>query len=525
MNEVTTVDRWISDHARTDPDRVAVLFTDILCADEVGDTVKAGTQVSLTYGRLAQRFEALAAGLLAAGLQHGDRIAVLATNRPEHVVVLFACARAGLILLPLNPRLSAAELAYQLDDAEPAVLLVGPGQQAGGQAALDLSSISPIVEALDDDGLQNLSLPEGEVPPALSAAHSSVADTLLLIYTSGTTGRPKGACLTHANCYWTNLSLGQVTGLDADDVVLQVLPQFHVGGWNVQPLLAWWRGATVVLEPDFDPGRALRRITDNRVTTMMGVPATYLFMGEHADFDSTDLTSLRLAIVGGAPISETLLRTYHQRGVALTQGYGLTEAAPNVLCLAPQDLAHKVGSAGRPYPHVDVALADLGGEGWIEGPGQGELCVKGPNVFGGYWRDESSTNQTMYQEWLRTGDVASRDIDGYYTIIDRTKDMYISGGENVYPAEVEAVLCDHPDLVEAAVVGIPDTRWGEVGKAVVVPRDRAPVEAQAVIAYCREHLAGYKVPREVVVVDQLPRSGVGKIQKGKLRTVQPQGVA
>ena len=227
--------------------------------------------------------------------------------------------------------------------------------------------------------------------------------------------------------------------------MLQVLPQFHVGGWNVQSLLAWWKGATVVLEREFDPARALRLIEEKRVTTMMGVPATYLFMANEPLFERADLSSLRLVVVGGAPMPEALLETWQRRGVEIVQGYGLTEAAPNVLCLAPEDAVRKTGWAGKPYPYVDVALSD-----------EEELLVRGPNVFAGYWRNPEATADAFTADgWLRTGDVAERDDEGNYRIKGRLKDMVISGGENVYPAEVEAVLHEHPAVVEAAVVGGP----------------------------------------------------------------------
>jgi fatty-acyl-CoA synthase len=323
--------------------------------------------------------------------------------------------------------------------------------------------------------------------------------------------------LTHANCFWTNLSLDLGCGLHADDVVLQVLPQFHVGGWNVQPLLAWWKGATVVLTAAFDAGAALRLIGERRVTTMMGVPATYLFMAEHPDFATTDLGGLRQVVVGGAPMPEPLLEVWLSRGVRIVQGYGLTEAAPNVLCLPPEYAAGRVGWAGRPYPHVDVALRDTESGALVDGPGRGELLVRGPNVFAGYWRDPGAGRAAVSGGWLRTGDVAERDAEGFYRIRDRVKDMYVSGGENVYPAEVESVLHAHPDIADAAVIGVPDDRWGEVGCAFVVPRPGARVEAEELIAHCRGRLASFKVPRHVRTVDRLPRSAVDKVLKTELR--------
>ena len=262
-------------------------------------------------------------------------------------------------------------------------------------------------------------------------------DPLLLVYTSGTTGRPKGALLTHANCFWTNLSFDRIAGVRHDDVVLQVLPQFHVGGWNVQPLLAWWKGATVVLEESFDATRTLRLIAEQRVTTMMGVPATYLFLAQEPGFAEADLSSLRLAVVGGAPMPEALLETWHDRGVDIVQGYGLTEAAPNVLCLPADDARRKLGFAGKPYPHVDVVLRDTESGVVLEGPTTGELLVRGPNVFAGYWRDPAATDEVLRDGWLATGDIAERDGEGFYRIAGRLKELVISGGENVYPAELE----------------------------------------------------------------------------------------
>lgn len=350
-------------------------------------------------------------------------------------------------------------------------------------------------------------------------------DPLLLVYTSGTTGKPKGAVLTHANCFWTNLSFDRTAGVRDDDVVLQVLPQFHVGGWNVQPLLAWWRGATVVLEPSFEAGRALRLIEEQRVTTMMGVPATYMFLAQEPTFAEADLTSLRLAVVGGAPMPESLLETWHERGVQIVQGYGLTEAAPNVLCLPPEDARRKLGFAGMPYPHVDVALRDPETGALLDGPAVGELVVRGPNVFAGYWRNPDATASAFADGWLLTGDVAERDAEGFYRIVGRIKDMVISGGENVYPAEIEDVLHDHPAVLEAAVVGVPDEQWGEACAAFVAPREGMTTTADELREHCRQRLARFKVPKSFAVVEALPRSSMGKVLKDELRATLTTGAS
>jgi len=479
---VLTLGRWIRDRARTTPARVAI------------DCGGAET----TYAELDERSDRLAAGLLEAGLVLGDRVATLTGTSPEHVVVFFACAKAGLILMPLNIRLAQPELAYQLADAEPAVLLCSD-EYAETAAALHPRTAG--MEELVSDRHKPFSEPADD-------------DGLLLVYTSGTTGKPKGALLTHANCFWTNLSFDRVVGVSGEDTVLQVLPQFHVGGWNVQALLGWWKGARIVLEPAFDPERALALIAEKHVTTMMGVPATYLFMSQAPGFARADLWSLKRAVVGGAPMPEALLETWHERGVEIVQGYGLTEAAPNVLCLPPEDATRKRGCAGKPYPHVDVALRDPESGELLEGVGEGELVVKGPNVFAGYWRNAEATAAAFADGWLLTGDAAARDEEGYYRIVGRTKDMVISGGENVYPAEIENVLHEHDAVAEAAVVGVPDERWGEACLAFVVLSSDATEEE--LLEYCRGRLAKYKVPRGVRFVESLPRNALDKVVKSEL---------
>jgi fatty-acyl-CoA synthase len=486
-----TIGRWIRDRGRNTPARVAIDFDGRL----------------VTYGELDDLSERLAASYLARGLRRGDRVATLTGNSPEHVAVLFACAKAGLILLPLSWRLAPAELAYQLDDSEPALLLVEPGLEELAAAAVAAATHSPAQAPL-----------VGEAP-AGAGGDGEVADddALLLIYTSGTTGKPKGALLTHANCFWTNLSFDLTSGVAGDDVVLQVLPQFHVGGWNVHALLAWWKGATVVLERSFDAARCLELIERKRVTALMGVPATYLFLAQEPRFADSDLSSLRRAVVGGAPMPEALLRTWAERGVAIAQGYGLTEAAPNVLCLAPEDAGRKLGYAGKPYAHVDVALRDPATGGLLAGAATGELVVRGPNVFPGYWRRPQETAAAFADGWLLTGDVAERDAEGFYRICGRLKDMYVSGGENVYPAEVESALHEHAAVADAAVVAVPDELWGEAGVAFVVLAAGAEAGEEELLAHCEARLARFKLPRAVRFVDALPRSGMGKVQKSELR--------
>ncbi|MBA3330707.1 MAG: AMP-binding protein [Actinobacteria bacterium] len=488
-----TLGSWLGERARVTPERVAIDFGGALT----------------TYGELDRQARALAAALHGRGLRHGDRLATLTGNRPEHVAAFFACARAGLVLCPLNWRLAPAELAVQLDDAEPALLLVEREHESLAEAALALARVRPDRVSIEEDPGED----HGDVPPSAVAD----GDPLLLVYTSGSTGRPKGALLTHTNCFWTNLGFDLAAGVSAEDVVLATLPQFHVGGWNVHTLLAVWKGATLVLERSFEPARALDLIERKCVTTMMGVPATYLFLAQQPGFAEADLSSLRRAVVGGAPMPEALLATWAARGVAIVQGYGLTEAAPNVLCLPPEDAERKRGCAGKPYPYVEVALRDVASGRHVEGAGRGELLVRGPNVFAGYWRNDAATAEVLVDGWLVTGDVADRDEEGYLRISGRLKEMYISGGENVYPAEIETVLAAIPGVAEAAVVAVPDARWGEAGIAFVALERGAALTEAELLDHLRERLASYKVPRSVRFLPELPRSGVGKVLRGELQ--------
>lgn len=492
----TAIADWLPQRAVLTPERVAVEFEGR----------------SLTYRELALRADRMRAALEALGLRPGDRVATLSQNSPDQIALLFACAASRLVMVPLNWRLAAPELEFQLRDCGASLLLGGPQLEEAAQVAAS----GPGVRALGFSDLEPASSRPATAPPPRGS------DPVLIIYTSGTTGTPKGAVLTQSNCFWTNLSLDRTAELSGHDVVLQVLPQSHVGGWNVQPLQAIWHGARLLLEPRFDAGRVLSLIGERQVTTMMGVPTNYLFLSEHPDFATADLRSLRMVVVGGAAMPKELLELWLDRGVTVLQGYGLTEASPNVLCVPPDYSRTKVGSAGRPYLHVEVALARGVGEELdpplLEGPGSGELLVRGPNVFPGYWGRPEATAAALRNGWLHTGDLAQRDQDGFYWLLGRLSEMYISGGENVYPAEVEQVLASHPQVAEAVVVGVPDSRWGEAGVAFVVPRERAEIDIRQLLGFARSRLAGFKVPKEVVVVDELPRASEGgKVRRSALR--------
>lgn len=494
-----TLGRWPSDRARIDPDHVAV--------------VDRG--VELTYAALEERVASLTRRMRAAGIGRADRVATLVGNSAEHVVLLFACARLGAALAPLSWRLAPGELARQVELLTPVLLVVEEETAAlARQVAGRLLAPVPTAHLTSLDSAGALPVVREHAAPVEAVDDE---DPLLVVFTSGTGSAPRAAVLSHRACWWTNLSLSRTVELSAHDVVLSVLPQFHVGAWNIQPLLAWWTGATVVLERSFDPARVLSLVGERRVTTMMGVPTQYLMLAEHRAFAEADLSSLRSALVGGAPMPAPLLRTFHARGVALTQGYGLTEAGPNVLCLPPHEASRRAGWAGVPYPHVDVALADPATGARIDGPGTGELLVRGPGLFSGYVRDEPATAGALRDGWLATGDVVERDQEGCLRVVDRLKNIFITGGENVAPAEVEAVLRRHPAVSEAAVTGVPHPRWGEVGVAVVVARPGVPTDELDLLEHCRRELAAFKVPVHVRLVVELPAVGIGKIDRVRVR--------
>jgi fatty-acyl-CoA synthase len=505
-----TLGRWTADRAVATPGRTAIL--------------DAG--VALTYRDLEARATRLAERLRAAGFRPGERIATLCGNSSDHVVLFFACAKSGLILAPLSWRLRPAEVAVQLGTADPALLVV---EQEFGSLAAEACALLPVPPVRVLPGRDGI---EADLPPAAPHGSPSGAqrlpgspvqddDPVLMPFTSGTEGHSKAAVLTHANCFWNNLALSRTLEITSSDVVLAVLPQFHTGGWNIQPLLAWWTGATVVMERTFDAGRVLSLIQDRRITTLMAVPAQYLMLSEHPQFAATDLASLRLAVVGGASMPPALLRVWHARGVPLVQGYGLTEAGPNVLSLPAEDATERVGWMGRPYPHVEVAVADPVTGAILDGPATGELLVAGPSVFAGYFRDPAATARALNGGWLHTGDLVERDVEGYFRIVDRLKDIFVSGGENVVPAEVEQVLGAHPGVAAAAVVGVPDDRWGETGHAFVVRRRGVPVDETALREHCAGRLAGFKQPSAYTFVSDLPRTGLDKVARARLRAAAP----
>jgi fatty-acyl-CoA synthase len=495
---------WLARWAKVDPDKAAIIDLE--------------TGRSHTYPELNARADRLACLLRDSfGIGAGDRVAVIGANRLEQVDLLFAVARLGAMLVPINWRLSADEVAYILSDSDPAVLLYG-ADMAGTVGALADRWEGPAV-GFDDEG------PAG-YGARLAAARDEAVTTegitddtpLLLLYTSGTTGRPKGALLTHGSVTWNAVNTAAGWDLHQDDVTLTHTPFFHTGGWNVLTLPLLHRGATVVLTPRFDPGETLRAVGEHGVTVLFAVPTMFQMMLDDPAFATADLSSVRFFISGGAACPIPLIEAWQKRGVVFKQGYGLTEVGPNCFVLHERDAIGKAGSVGHPVLHLDTRLVDE--HGAEVPPGEvGELQLRGPTVCGGYFRQPEATAAALSDEgWFSTGDLFRQDEQGYHYVVGRLKEMYISGGENVYPAEVERVLHQIPEVVEAAVVGVPHPKWGEVGHAFVALSDRAngsPTHDD-ILTFCKSHLARYKVPKHLTVLPELPKGSSGKIQKTEL---------
>jgi fatty-acyl-CoA synthase len=497
---------WIAHHADNRRDREAVR--------------DLATGRRFTYGDLDRRVDAMAAYFGYLGIGRGDRVAVLAHNGVEFFDVQFACARTGAICVLLNWRLTVSELEYILNDSSPVLLVHDAEFLAAAEELQRRCSIGTLTTidggALDSPYETVLSRFDGQAPERVTLTHD---DVITIMYTSGTTGLPKGAMITHGMNFWNCVNLGIPAGVGLDTVHLNVLPLFHTGGLNCYCNPVLHAGGTVVIMKTFDPGETLRVLGDPEqgITHFFAVPAPYQFMMQHPDFAATDLSRLRIAGVGGAPCALTIMETWMERGVLLSQGFGMTETSPACIFLDPGDALRKIGSTGKALLHTEFRI--VGDDGDECGPDEvGELWVAGPHITPGYWNKPEATAEAFSGRWLKTGDAARRDGEGFVYIVDRWKDMYISGGENVYPAEVENVLYQLPEVAEAAVIGVPSDRWGESGLAVLALKPGAELDRQTVQEHCVERLAKFKVPVDIAIVDALPRNATGKVLKRELRT-------
>nr|CAH10130.1 feruloyl-CoA synthetase [Streptomyces sp. SCC 2136] len=486
---------WPARRARKTPHRTALIH---------GDT-------TVTYAGLYERTTRLAHALRDSGVRRGDRIAYLGPNHPSYLETLFAAGTLGAVFVPLNTRLAGPELAYQLTDSGAKALVYGPtfgGLVAGLPGNSDVRTYVEV--GAEYDQLLDMASDEAIDEPVIPD------DTCIIMYTSGTTGRPKGAMLTHGNLTWNAVNVLVDQDVITDERALVSAPLFHTAGLNMLTLPVLLKGGTCVLVEAFDPAATFDLIERHRITFMFGVPTMFEHVARHPRWADADLSSLRMLSCGGSPVPTPLIAAYQERGLTFLQGYGMTEASPGVLFLDAEHAVTKAGSAGVPHFFSDVrvvrpdlAPADIGETG--------EVVVRGPHVMPGYWGLPDETAAVFHDGWFRSGDAARIDEDGYVTIVDRLKDMIISGGENIYPAEIEDQLLAHPDIVECAVIGVPDEKWGEVPRAVVVPREDVALDPDEVLASLAGRLAKYKIPKSVVLADELPRTASGKLLKSRVR--------
>jgi len=461
---------------------------------------------TVSYRALEARARRLAGLLAGEGVAAGDRVAVLCRNRIAFFELLFACGKLGAVMVPLNWRMPAAELAALIEDCRPKLVFYG-AEDAG------VVPPGPAI-GFDDSGPGGYEARLAEAPEHPGRARWPADETWYLLYTSGTTGQPKAVIQTYGMALVNYINIGRAIDLRSDDVTLNFLPLFHTAGINLHTLPTLIAGGRVLVMPGFDAERMIGLLAARRLDSFFGVPAVYQQLSLHPGFEAVDLTGLRSWGCGGAPLPDALVERFLARGVPVCNGCGMTETGPTVFLMDAALVADKVGSVGKPQILAEARIVGADGRDVARGEA-GELWYAGPGITPGYWRRPELTAAAFAPGgWLKSGDLARQDEDGYYYIVGRLKDMYISGGENVYPAEVENVLADHPAVLEAAVIGMADARWGEVGCAFILPRPGESVpDGAELAAFCRARLAAYKVPKSFVPVADFPRTPAGKIQK------------
>ena len=491
---------WLRRRRARSPEAIAIVFG----------------EERVTYREFADRSELVAGVLADAGIGRGDRVAYFGENSSSFLVTLFATVSIGAVFVPINTRLAPPEIAHVLSDSGASLFIHDDAPEAAVERAtegIDGLTIIPLRGAAD-----SLAERVASATPVPAQA-SGLKEPAAIIYTSGTTGRAKGAVLTHRNLSWVALNCIIDYDVVSSDVALMISPLFHVASLGMGALPIVMKGGTLVLERGFDAGRALEQIERHGVTMLSGVPTTFQMMSEHPNWDSTDLSSLRKLTCGGSPAPLPMIEKYESRGLSFSQGYGMTEAAPSVSALSPNKTLEKLGSVGLPHFFTRLRITTESGE--RAAPGEvGEIEVCGPNVFAGYWNMPEANDAAFTQDgWFRSGDLGYVDDEGYLFIVGRAKDMIISGGENIYPAEVEALLLEMDGVTGAAVVGIADERWGEVPWAAVTVSSGTEITTDAVRAALDGRLARYKLPKRVVIVDDLPRTATGKVRKASVKSM------
>ncbi|WP_062303758.1 acyl-CoA synthetase [Demequina subtropica] len=488
-----------------------------------GDTALIWPGGTYTYDEFADRVARLTQALADRGLAKRDRLVYLGNNTPDFLTTFFACGALGAVFVPLNTRLAPRELEYMIEDSGAVFLVTHESVRSLARAAAWSSGIRkrlvvdgeadlPAVESLDEV--------VAATEPWTLDVEVTLEDPAMILYTSGTTGRPKGAVLTHGNLTWNVINAIVDYDVTRDEVAMMMSPMFHVAALSMGALPTLLKGGAVVLHERFDGGDVLRAVAEHGITSLSGVPTTFQFLSEHPDWESTDLSSIRKLTCGGSAMPARVVEAYEARGLAFSSGYGMTEASPGATSLPVTKTRDHVGTSGLAHFFTDVRI--VGPEGDVLPPGEaGEIQISGPNVIREYWRRPEATAEARDGEWLRTGDVGRLDEDGYLTVTDRLKDMIISGGENVYPAEIEQLVMEMPEVRSVAVIGVPDERWGEVPLAVVALHEGAEVTPDDILGHVRGRVAKYKLPRAAILVDDLPRTASGKVRKIELRQQFP----
>jgi len=498
---VINLSDWLDKHEAFSPSKIALRFE--------------GKEI--TYGEFATTVRDHARALKhVLGLGRGDRLAYLGMNTPEFLFVMFACARIGVIFSPLNWRLVAAEHLYILKDSAPKILMCDSEYQARGEELKQqLPDIELVASDFEADGWQRLAEAVATAEGDDRNPHVAPETPYLLVYTSGTTGRPKGAVLTQEAMLVNALNGVHLGDISSHDHILTPLPLFHVGGMNNQTTPAFYAGATVTLHRRFDPQAVLDALLHERITLTCLVPATLLAVSALPGWKDAWFPQLKTVLSGSSIVPLTLINEYHDKGVPISQMYGATETCPIAIYLRAEDAIRKVGSTGKAAMHCEMRIVDDNSND-VETGTPGEILIKGKNVLYEHWGNEEATRESLRDGWYYTGDVGYQDDEGYVWINDRKKDVIISGGENIYPAELEQVIYRMDDIEDGTVVGRPDDRWGEVPVAVVIPKTDPP-EAPEFLARFEDQLARYKHPKDVIFVDDLPRNAMGKILKHEVR--------
>jgi fatty-acyl-CoA synthase len=498
---------WLDKRAKLTPERVAL--------------IDYATGSETTFAEWNERANRTANYLRSLGIGKGDRVAVYASNRPEYLDLFWAAPKIGAMLQNLNWRLTVHELRGIVESGAPKVLIYsGEWREQVGELKPGCTTVEHVV-AMNDPGPGEHDIRERD---AMDDVLTDVPDLTMddpwgIYYTGGTTGLPKGAVLTHGNLTWNSINTITSWGIREQHRAALQLPFFHIGGPNIFMVPLVHVGGTTVLCSGFDPDETFDLVERSGITHYVAVPTMFQILQEHPRWEEADFSKLELVISGGAPCPLPIMEKFWERGVDFKMGYGLTEASGNNFWLPPERVRDKVGSVGYPIFHIGMKTIREDGADCADGEA-GELLIRGPHVVAGYWRNPEATAETIRDGWLHTGDIAVRDADGCYSILGRSKEMFISGGENVYPAEIESVLLAHRKVLEAAVVSVPHVIWGEVGKAFVVVADG--YDEDDLRSFLGERLARYKLPRSIVTIDALPLTAIGKIDKKLLASGEAQ---